>query len=211
MASLRLTERQWRIYLAVWLAALAAIAGTGAGLVIVRLNHHDAPPPQLGGGVVLPARSTAAPDFTLRDQAGSTVSLSGFRGQVVALTFLDTKCTNLCPLQARLLADAQSSLGRQTPFSIVVVSVRPEADTPSTIATFASENGLVTYHWLSGSRAQLSPVWNEYGVAVQVANGDLEHSSVIYLIDRSGYERVGFIDVPEAGAFETDVRILASA
>ena len=43
------------------------------------------------------------------------------------------------------------------------------------------------------------------------AQGDLAHSSVIYLIDRSGYERVGFEDVPETAAFETDVQILTAA
>jgi hypothetical protein len=48
-------------------------------------------------------------------------------------------------------------------------------------------------------------------VAVQVASGDLQHSSVIYLIDRRGFERVGFLDVPEASSFETDVHILETS
>jgi hypothetical protein len=43
---------------------------------------------------------------------------------------------------------------------------------------------------------------------VQIANGDLAHSSIIYLIDRSGQERVAFADVPEVAAVESDVRVL---
>jgi cytochrome oxidase Cu insertion factor (SCO1/SenC/PrrC family) len=208
MAPLRLTERQWRIYLAVWLAALAAIVGAVLGLTIPRLLTPS-PPPVLVGGLVMNARAVPAPDFTLRDQLGSTVSLSHLRGKVIALTFLDTQCLNLCPLQANLLGSVQSDLGPRASFVVVVVSVRPDADTPATISAFANAHGLTgQLYWLTGSRTALADVWNRYGVAVQIANGDLAHSSVIYLIDRGGYERVGFLDVPESSSVETDVKIL---
>ncbi len=209
MGRVTLNDRQWKTYLAVWLVAVGAVVGVAAGLLLIRFVNQP-PPAVLGGGVVMDPKAVAAPDFTLRDQSGRSVSMSGLRGRVLALTFLDTQCTNLCPLQARFLGTAQSDLGTSTPLSIVVISVRPAADTPDTIAKFASANGLGrNYYWLTGTPAQLSAVWNEYGVAVQVASGDLEHSSVIYLVDPHGFERVGFLDVPETSAFENDVRILA--
>ncbi len=211
MARLRLTERQWRIYLAVWLAALAATVGAAGGLTIQRLLT-PAPIPVLGGGLVMDAHTVPAPDFTLQDQLGSMVSLSHLRGKVVALTFLDTQCLNLCPLQANLLGSVQSDLGPRASFVVVVVSVRPDADTPATIAAFANAHGLTgQLYWLTGSRAALADVWNRYGVAVQIANGDLAHSSVIYLIDRGGYERVGFLDVPQSASVETDVKVLEAS
>jgi cytochrome oxidase Cu insertion factor (SCO1/SenC/PrrC family) len=40
------------------------------------------------------------------------------------------------------------------------------------------------------------------------ATGDIAHSSVIYLIDRRGYERVEFADVPQTTWMEGDVRLL---
>jgi cytochrome oxidase Cu insertion factor (SCO1/SenC/PrrC family) len=207
MARLRLTERQWRIYLTVWLVVLAAVTGTLVGLTVPRLLAKS-PSPALTGGVIFnPAMQ--APDFTLRDQRGAMVSLPALRGRVIALTFLDTQCLNLCPLQANLLGTVQSNLGPRAPFSVVVVSVRPDADTPANIAAFASAHCLKdVFYWLTGSKQQLADVWNSYGVGVQVANGDLAHSSVIYLIDPSGRERVGFADVPETPAIESDVRIL---
>jgi len=204
----RLTERQWRIYIAAWLTAVAAVGGVAAGLWLHGVVQRPAPP-QLSGGMVVASGQIKAPDFTLHDQSGAVVSLSALRGQVVALTFLDTKCTNLCPLQARLLAGAQTDLGAKVRWSVVIVSVRPEADTPATIAAFAAANGLARYRWLTGTHDQLAPVWNEYGVTVQPTAGDLEHSSVIYLIDGGGFERVGFLDVPETDAFENDIRVLA--
>lgn len=208
MARLHLTQRQWRVYLVVCLVALAAITGTLAGLLLPRLLA-PAPGPVLGGGVVMGAGQVAAPDFTLRDQTGATVSLRGLRGKVLALTFLDTQCQNLCPLQASFLGSAQSDLARRAPFDVVIVSVHPDADTPANIAAFAAAHGLGPHYlWLTGTPADLQNVWNSYGVEVQPAQGDLAHGSVIYLIDRSGYERVGFLDVPETAAFENDVQIL---
>jgi protein SCO1/2 len=207
MASLRLTQRQWRIYLTVWLVALAAVTGTLLGVTVPRLLAKS-PPPTLSGGLIIKPQ-VQAPSFTLRDQRGAMTSPADLRGRVIALTFLDTQCLNLCPLQASLLGAVQSDLGSKAPFSVVVVSVRPEADTPQAIATFARAHGLRDgYYWLTGSKAQLASVWDSYGVGVQVANGDLAHSSIIYLIDRGGNERIAFADVPAVATVEGDVRFL---
>lgn len=207
MASLRLTNRQWRIYLTVWLVALAAVTGTLIGVTVPRFLAKP-PPARLSGGMIINPH-VLAPTFTLRDQRGAIVSPSDLRGRVIALTFLDTQCLNLCPLQASLLGTVQADLGSHAQFSVVVVSVRPEADTPEAIAAFASAHGLRSgFYWLTGSKTQLASVWDSYGVGVQVANGDLAHSSIIYLIDRSGYERIAFPDVPEAASVEGDVRFL---
>lgn len=207
MTSLQLTKRQWRIYLTVWLVALAAVSGTLIGLTVPRLLAKS-PPATLTGGLIIKPH-VQAPSFTLRDQQGAMTSLADLRGRVIALTFLDTQCLNLCPLQASLLGAVQSDLGSRSQFSVVVVSVRPEADTPQTIATFARAHGLRDgYYWLTGSKAQLASVWDNYGVGVQVANGDLAHSSIIYLIDRGGNERIAFADVPALATVEGDVRFL---
>jgi protein SCO1/2 len=207
VSSLRLTQRQWRIYLAVWLVAASAVVGIVAGMVVPKLLVKSSPQHLVGDIVITPP--VAAPDFTLHDQQGAVISLSGIRGSVVALTFLDTQCLNLCPLQASLLGSVQSELGKGTPLTLVVVSVRPEADTPAAIAGFADSHGLKgPYHWLNGPRAQLAGVWDSYGISVLAAPGDLAHSSVIYLIDRRGFERVAFADVPQTSWVENDVRLL---
>jgi cytochrome oxidase Cu insertion factor (SCO1/SenC/PrrC family) len=205
--TLRLTQRQWRIYLAVWVVAVAAVTGVAAGMIAPKLLARPTPQSLVGDIVMTPP--PLAPDFTLHDQQGATISLSHIRGRVVALTFLDTQCLNLCPLQASLLGTVQSDLGKEVPFTVIVVSVRPETDTPAAIAGFAASHGLKEpFYWLSGSRSQLGGVWDSYGITVRAASGDLAHSSVIYLIDRRGYERVGFADVPQPSWVEGDVRLL---
>ncbi len=51
-----------------------------------------------------------APDFTLIDHRGQTVSLSDFRGKAVALTFIYTHCPDICPLVAENLRIAYELL-----------------------------------------------------------------------------------------------------
>ncbi|HLK01500.1 MAG TPA: redoxin domain-containing protein [Streptosporangiaceae bacterium] len=52
-----------------------------------------------------------APDFTLTDQGGRTVSLASLRGKVVLLTFLDTVCTTDCPIIGAEFKQAGQLLG----------------------------------------------------------------------------------------------------
>jgi protein SCO1/2 len=206
--ALRLSDRQWRIYVAVWLVALAAVIGVGAGLIAPKLLERPSPPTLVGDIVLSPP--VAAPAFTLQDQNGAAVSLSQLKGRVVALTFLDTQCLSLCRLQASLIGGVQADLGPSVPLTLVVVSVHPEADTPAAINTFAEAHGLrQPYAWLTGSKSQLAGVWGDYGITVQPAAGDLAHSSVIYLLDKRGNERVEFADVPDPTWLENDIRLLA--
>ena len=208
--TLRLSDRQWRIYLALWLVALAAVIGIAAGIIAPKLLNHPAAATLIGDIVINPP--VAAPAFSLVDQKGATVSLSQLKGRVVALTFLDTQCTSLCKLQASLLGGVQADLASSVPLTLVVVSVHPEADTPAAINTFAEAHGLrEPYAWLNGSKSQLAGVWGDYGITVQPAAGDLAHSAVIYLLDKRGNERVEFADVPDPNWLESDIRLLAQS
>ena len=206
--TLRLSDRQWRIYLAVWLVALAAVIGIAAGIVAPKLLARPTPATLIGDIVMTPP--VAAPAFSLHDQNGTAVSLSQLKGRVVALTFLDTQCLSLCRLQASLIGGVQADLGASVPLTVVVISVRPEVDTPAAINTFAEAHGLrEPYAWLNGAKSQLAGVWDSYGITVQPTAGDLAHSSVIYLLDKRGNERVEFADVPDPTWLENDVRLLA--
>ncbi len=165
---------------------------------------------------VIPPGSASAPDFTLPDQDGRMISLSAERGQVVALTFLNSHCTDLCPVEAEQLAAAQAHLGRATPFVLLVVSVAPDLDTPASVRSFArSHHWSAGWHWLLGSQTQLAPVWQSYFIDARLnptaANPDnVAHSGALYLIDRSGFERVGFgLNFPP-DVIEQDLRGLAA-
>src|SRR5438046_6410395 len=59
--------------------------------------------------------ATNAPDFTLTDGlSGRAITLSGQRGQIVALTFLYTNCPDVCPLTATQFRAAQTEDRKST-------------------------------------------------------------------------------------------------
>jgi protein SCO1/2 len=165
----------------------------------------------LAADIVIPPKSMPAPDFRLQDQDGKPVSVSALRGRVLAVTFLDSHCKQLCPLEGDQLGQVQRTLGSNFSLSLLVVSVAPATDTPASERAFAAAHHWTgDWHWLTGSSDQLAQVWKAYSIAVQNAPDDILHSSVVYLIDRDGYERAGWAAGLEPNLLARDVRILSS-
>src|SRR5258708_33454085 len=107
------------------LAAILLLALLLARIVSPQLAATTGPTPTPSGmqaDIVIPAKSMPAPDFTLHDQDGNAVSVSALRGKVLAITFLDSHCKQLCPLTGDQLAQAQRALGRAANLSLLVVA-----------------------------------------------------------------------------------------
>ena len=64
-----------------------------------------------------------APDFTLVDDAGETVSLSGYRGERVVLFFYPAAMTPGCTTEA---CDFQSNVENFDAFAVRVVGISPD-------------------------------------------------------------------------------------
>jgi protein SCO1/2 len=197
---------------AVAVAAIATLA-----LLVPRLlasagtSSATASQPRLQADVVLTPHRVRAADFDLRDQDGDAVSLKDLRGKVVGITFLDSHCTNLCPLAADQLADVQKRLGRRADFVLLVASVNPEQDTQGSVKRFAAQH-LWTgdWHWWLGSHAQLASVWKAYGVTVQPSPGDVVHTITLYVVDQAGFERGVYTGTLDPGRIQHDVELLAA-
>jgi len=131
-------------------------------------------------------------DFTLSDQYGRRVSLSGYRGRVVLLSFLYPTCGATCVLVAQQIRGALDELGRPVP--VLIVSAEPAADTPARVRRFLAEAGLGGRAlYLTGTRAQLAPIWRAYHVEPASAGRTAFTNYVgAILIDRKGSERVLF-------------------
>lgn len=80
---------------------------------------------------------TPAPDFTLQDQDGNDVSLSGLRGGKVVLYFYPAAMTPGCTTQA---CDFRDSLASLTGAGYTVLGV--SRDDPAKLKTFAERDGL---------------------------------------------------------------------
>jgi len=163
----------------------------------------------LAADIVIPPKSMAAPDFTLADQDGKPVSVSALRGRVLAITFLDSHCKQLCPLEGDQLGQVERSLGARANLSLLVVSVAPATDSPSSERAFAANHGWSgDWHWLVGTPDQLAAVWKAYSIAVQNVPDNVLHSSVLYLVDKDGFERAGWAAGLQPDLVTRDVRLL---
>lgn len=173
-------------------AALHGRLGSGAAVA-----QPSAPAlPSLHGQATWPAGKRPAPGFALRDQHGRLVSLRTLRGRSVVLMFQDSLCKEACPLQGKMTAAAVRRVPASLRPRIVVVSVDPAGDTPRTIAVAIRKWKLprgTAVSWLVGTHAELRPVWRAYGIEVLPVKGDIVHSTALYVIDRRGDERAGFL------------------
>ena len=156
-------------------------------------------------GAVMP-EGLRAPDFTLTNQDGDRISMRGFRGQPVIVTFLYTTCEDTCPVQAQTIRGALDELGEDVP--AIAIAVDPPRDTPDRARAFLSEQrALGRLDFVLGSRAELKRVWDGYYVRPQSVTQ--EHNARFTLVDEKGFQRVGypgFEATPERIAH--DVRLL---
>jgi cytochrome oxidase Cu insertion factor (SCO1/SenC/PrrC family) len=180
--------------------ACAAVAGIGAGVAIGALHHRHATRaalPAFHGQANWRPGERPAPLFTLRDQNGTLVSLRTLRGRPVLLTFLDSQCTSECPIAGRELGSILRRLPAGGRPALVVISVDPRGDTPAGIRHALAKwklDGPWTVHWLNApTRAAVARVWKSYDVVVQPTTNDIMHSLALYLIDRNGDERTGYL------------------
>ncbi len=167
---------------------------------------------QNGGfdGAAFP-KGVRAHDFALANQHGQSVSLSAYRGKVVVLAFLFSDCRT-CILVAEQVRGALDELEGISGVSTIFVSTDPKTDAHASVSRFLNEtslNGRVEY--LTGSTAQLQPVWRAYAIPpVSAGKADSEAGITVLLIDRDGIERVGFgLEQITPESLSHDIRLLA--
>jgi protein SCO1/2 len=144
-------------------------------------------------GAALPAGVPAPANFTLRDLlGGAPVSLSSYRGRVTIVAFPYTTCGATCAVIAQQIRGALDELAQPVP--VLLISADPSADTPARARNFlshASLSGRADY--LSGTRAQLRAVWRSFRVVpANAGRATFDRSASVFLLDRSGHERVLF-------------------
>lgn len=98
-----------------------------------------------------------APDFTLTNDAGESVSLSDFRGQRVIVYFYPSAMTPGCTKQA---CDFTDSLDRLRAEGFEVLGISP--DKPERLAKFRERDGL-TITLLSDPDKEVLTAWGAFG------------------------------------------------
>ncbi len=158
------------------------------------------------------AADIAAPAFVLRDEQGRLTSLAEFRGKVVALTFIDPVCTDLCPLTSQSMVRALDVLGpaAASRVQLLAIDANPQKTAVADVASYTRAHRLEgRWRFLTGSREQLEAVWHAYHVYVAVANDDIQHTAVVFLIDPDGNEQDTYSTAMSYEAIGNQARDLA--
>jgi len=191
------------------MVALGVLVLLVGGFAIFAKRHHDqqGDPIRVSGipssistslatlMFLSPVPAKPAPEFALVDQYGQTHTLSSFRGHVVVLSFMDSHCTDICPIVSQEFVDAYHDLGSAAPHAVfVAVNVNANHAAVSDVAAFSQEHGLdaiPNWYFFTGTSGELSSIWNAYGIVVQVPSptADIVHSSFTFFIDPKGNER----------------------
>jgi len=120
-----------------------------------------------------------APDFSLRDQNGNTLSLSDLKGSKAVIVFIPNPNTGICDGEACAIRDDFSSFERMGAKPVIITT----HSAPNNRA-WAEKNGLqfpvLSDYWPHGAVAQAYGCFNEQlGVAMRSS----------YLLDENGIVR----------------------
>ena len=182
---------------AAMLSVLTALAGCGASASTGSSAGMQANPasnaaemnPNLDLGSSLGAQP--APDIKLVNQFGQPMSLSQFHGKVVMLSFEDSECTTVCPLTTQSMLEAKQMLGAAgNQVQLLGVDANPTATSVADVLAYSRVHGMVNqWDFLTGSLAQLRAVWGAYHIAVQIEQGQIDHTPALFVIDQRGREQ----------------------
>jgi cytochrome oxidase Cu insertion factor (SCO1/SenC/PrrC family) len=150
--------------------------------------------PNVDPGTSLPG--AAAPGFTLTDQFGMKVSLSQFRGKIVVLAFVDSRCTTVCPLTTVSMTEAVSMLGPAAARHVQLLGIdaNPDATAVADVRAYSLAHQMMhSWHFLTGTPSELARVWRAYHVFVAASHGNIDHEPAMYVIDSAGRERTLYL------------------
>lgn len=154
------------------------------------------PPVRITSSVPLLEAGSLLPDFTLTNELGRVIRLSEFRGQVLAFTFIFTRCPypDFCPRMTDLFARAQKHLAGEpdAPKNVRFLSISfdPEHDTPELLRAYAERHNYDPSRWTlaTGAWDQLEPLTGHFGLLFgrDVPPEKMEHNLRTVVVRPSG-------------------------
>src|SRR5271170_5776223 len=128
--------------------------------------------------------------FSLEDGGGKTVSDQTLRGRPFLVYFGYTHCPDVCPTELARISDILSKMGDKA-IPTLFITVDPERDTPKVMEDYVSSFNPAVIG-LSGSPQAVETTEKTFRVYARKGqpqpDGDysMDHSSIVYLMDKNG-------------------------
>lgn len=126
--------------------------------------------------------------FELTNQNGENVTEANYRGKYMLVFFGYTSCPDICPVTLQEMTAALDQLGgKAQDFQPIFISVDPERDNVAHLKEYIG-NFHPSFAALTGDKAKIEVIAKAYRVFYQPGQteGLIDHSSVIYLMDKEG-------------------------
>jgi cytochrome oxidase Cu insertion factor (SCO1/SenC/PrrC family) len=172
---------------------IALFLGTALALSIgIAVSGLFLPQGPLVGGIKMTGTPLIGGPFHLVDEDGRPRSDADFRGKLMLIYFGYSFCPDLCPTTLATMGQALDKLGSQaSQVAPLFVTIDPERDTPEHLKGYAEQFGPGITS-LTGTPAEIAEAAHAYKVYYHKAEAKdgapylMDHSSVVYLMDRNG-------------------------
>lgn len=134
----------------------------------------------------------AIPDFTLYDQEGRVIPSGHFRGKIVMMNFIFSRCpvATMCPASTlKMIASQKLAKEAGVPnIEFVSITLDPAFDTPGVLKEYAATRGIDTanFSFLTGPESAIRDLLTQFGVIAEFEGDLLKHTLATLLIDERG-------------------------
>jgi len=131
-------------------------------------------------------------DLTLTSQAGDSLQIGDYRGDILVLTFIYTRCPipNYCPRMSKHFAALQPKMRAEYGEGVQLLSISfdPANDTPAVLRDYASRytDRLDTWTFATGDTSQVRRATSLFGVYTSQGDGEITHNLVTAVIGSDG-------------------------
>ena len=182
------------------ITATLVVDGTESWLESIVITQESADTNAPGpGGVVEAKEGTAIPDYGLVNQSGQPIHLAQYRGKVLLLTFIYTRCPipEYCTLMSQNFAQIDAELAKQPDLyqktHLLSISIDPEYDTPAVLRSYgAAHTGKYTdekfTHWefATGTKDQVKGIAQFFGLRYYADADQIVHGLRTVIITPDG-------------------------
>ncbi len=166
---------------------------------VKKLNTTPAPPPAVESARrvrnVDPLNvGDKMPDYRFTNELGQAVSLSDFKGQALAFTFIFTRCPfpTFCPRMSDNFSEAIAKLkgmsDAPTNVHFLTISFDPAFDSPSVMKSYALRYKADPRYWnfVTGAMIDIDAITEQFGFVFMREGGTWSHNLRTVVIDTQG-------------------------
>ena len=173
--------------------ALCCAGALGQQKMSMSAGHQDHEAmPMSSGKLSVHSAHVTVPDIEVIDQNNHKLHFYRdlVKGRSVAINFIFTTCTTICPPMTANFASVQRKMLErgQKNLHLISVTVDPENDTPAKLKTYSEMfNAQPGWTFVTGNRSQLELLWNAFSIT---AGNKLDHSPTVAIGNDTRHEWV---------------------